>query len=241
MKDRSPAVRPPNGALCLALCLTFCGAATAGTISSLSVERRLDNGNAPSVVVAGASDSVAVAYAGEWFASGTCDLYVDGVRVGRSSGEPATYALAGTSDAYRSYRLTLVAGDEKMTKTVTLFPYAGYSCALHSLTLSGGFLDSRPAGTVRKLKSGGTMPVAWSGLWNAGADRAVVTLYSGTGAGGTCLGELVSEGESGEGTYVLSPSAHSLDAGPYTLTHFDGVETLFAGFRISGGTIVIIR
>lgn len=241
MMDESPAVRPPNGALCLALCLAFCGAATAGTISSLSVERRLDNGDVPSVVVAGASDSVAVAYAGEWFVSGTCDLYVDGVKVGRSTGGPATYALAGASDTYRSYRLTLVAGDEKMTKTVTLFPYSGYSCALHSLTLPDAFLDSRPAGTVRRLKSGSTMPVAWSGLWNAGADRAVVTLYSGTGTGGTCLGELVSEGESDEGAYILSPSTLSLDAGPYTLTHFDGVETLFAGFRISGGMVVIIR
>lgn len=241
MMDGSTAVRSPNGAFCLALCLAFCGVAMAGTISSLSVERRLDNGEVPSVVVAGASDSVAVAYAGEWFASGTCDLYVDGVRVGRSSGESATYALAGASDTYRSYRLTLVAGDEKMTKTVTLFPYSGYSCALHSLTLPDAFLDSRPAGTVRRLKSGSTMPVAWSGLWNAGADRAVVTLYSGTGTGGTCLGELVSEGESDEGTYILSPSALSLDAGPYTLAHFDGVETLFAGFRISGGTIIILR
>ncbi len=222
--------------------LAFAGCtAVAGTISSLSCESWVNTAENPTIAVAASSDSVEIAYAGDWFASGSCDLYVDGVWVGGSTGTPSTYALPGVADGYQAYEVTLVADGEERSRIVTVFPYLGYVCSIHSASQYSSSLDSHPGGTLRKLGPDASMPVSWSELWNASADRAVVTLYSGADTNGVCLGELVRDTAGGEGSYLLSPSSLSLAPGRYTLTHFDGTETLFAWLKVSGGAVMIVR
>ncbi len=224
-----------------ALCVLFVAhAAVAGGMSSLTVGGFLDNNPHPAVRVAG-SGAVEVVYSGSWFGSGTCVLYVDGEQVATSSGGNAVYPISFPVDAGRTYCLMLKSGDEEMTRFVTLFPSAGFACSLHSLTLEGRFLDSRPEGTTRRLLSDGKMDITWSGLWNDAADRAVVTLYRGRGTGGESLGEIVAQSEGGtEGTYPLL--GNTLPLGVYTLTHYDGVETLVAYVsRGSDGIVVSFK
>ena len=212
--------------------------ASAGGLSSLTVGGYFDNTSQPAVRVADAG-SVEICCSGSWFESGQCTLYVDGEQVATSTGVRESYSLTCPEDSWRSYRLTLRAGDEEITRIVTLYPYAGFSCSLHSLALKNTFIDSRPAGTTRRLRSGDELNIAWSGLWNDAADQSVVTLYRGRGTGGESLGVLVSQNEGcKEGDCPLS--ARSLPLGQYTLTHFDGVDTLIAYINNVGGGVVIL-
>ena len=205
-----------------------------GNVSSREVECRLDNGARPAVSVVGGGETMEVVlpFAGDI-------LYVDGVYVATASEDGQTFALAGLSDAWRSYRLTLKSGDETITRVVTLVPSYGFSCLLHSLSLPETMLDSRPAGTIRRMRKDAIMDIAWSGGWSSGAAGAEVAIYSGSDASGTPLATLVSSEGTGEGICRFSPQSASLGSGRYTLTHFDGVETLVANLRLTRGCFVI--
>ena len=181
--ERDTDMKAEKASCGFAALLAFAGCtAAAGTISSLSCESWVNTAENPTIAVAASSDSVEIAYAGDWFASGSCDLYVDGVWVGGSTGTPSTYALPGVADGYQAYEVTLVADGEERSRIVTVFPYLGYVCSIHSASQYSSSLDSHPGGTLRKLGPDASMPISWSELWNASADRAVVTLYSGATA-----------------------------------------------------------
>lgn len=215
-----------------------CCSVYAGSISSLTVGEALDSNVAPAVRAAD-SGQVVVRYSGKWFDSGVCELYVDGELVGTSTSSDSTYALAAGDGTWRSYSLTLKSGDSKTTRFVTVYPSAEFPHSLHSLTQRRNLLDARPAGTVRKIHPGDYMGIAWSALWNEAADQSVVTLYKGTGTGGESLGELVSRTGGGEeGDYDLAE--RGLPLGRYTLTHFDGVETLVAYLNLTGRGFMLI-
>ena len=210
--------------------------AHAGGIAFLETEGLLDSGDLPAVRATPGGAAVAVPIDGAWFESGECELYVDGVRVAASSGGERTYALAGATDGWRSYRLTLRSGGVDTVKFVTFVPYAGYVCMLHGLEAGPSALDARPVGTVRRLKADGAMDIAWSGLWSAAATGASVSLYEGDSPEGAPIGELASGAAGEEGAYALRPNALGLAVGKrYTLTHFDGTETLTAHLAIIGG------
>ena len=217
-------------------------AAMAGGLSSLTVGAYLDNNEIPAARVVDANGMAMMVIAGEWFDSGACELLVDGVLAATSDGAAQTYALAGAEGTWRTYRVTLRSAEGVLEKLVTLFPSANFSCSLHRLSVKNDFLDSAPAGTVRKIAFGETVPVAWSGMWNDGADGAAVVLYAGRGTGGTMLGRLVDEAGTDEGICKLASKTSPLPSGHYTLTHFDGVETLTAYLSVrSGGTVFTMR
>ena len=112
---------------------------------------------------------------------------------------------------------------------------------MHSLSREGNMLDSHPAGTIRKVRFGMEIPVAWSTMWSEGAEGVSVSLYSGIGADGEKLNGLAEDGP-GEGIFALVSKLAPLKSGLYTLTHFDGVETLTAYLSVrSGGTVVVLR
>ena len=213
----------------------------AAGMSSMSATAYFDTHETPLGRAVGGDGAVPVSLAGDWFASGECELYVDGVLAATSSGALQSYALAGAADTWKTYRLTLKSAEGEQTKIVTVYPYAGYVCPLHSLSARADFLDARPAETVRRVRFDKTIPVTWSGAWTNESDRAVVRLYGGVGTNGTLVAELVDSEGRGEGEYTLSPLAAQLPVGRYTLTHFDGVETLFADLKISGGAVMIVR
>ena len=184
---------------------------------------------------------VPVTFAGSWFESGACELYVDGVLVGSSAGALQTNLLAGAEGTWRTYRVTLKSVEGEQTKLITIFPYQGYRCEAHSISAAADFLDARPAETVRKVPIDKPLPVAWSGSWTNGADRAVVRVYAGIGTEGEVVGEIVNSEGTGEGVYSLTPGLARMVSGKYTLTHYDGVETLYAYLSVRGGTCVILR
>lgn len=222
--------------------LLAAGAALAGGVSSRTVSAYLDNGDMPAARVVDANGTVTVVLAGEWFGSGACELLVDGVPVAASGGAAQTYALPGVDGTWRTYRVALKSAEGEVERLVTLYPSADFTCTMHHLSVKNCFLESSPAGTLRKVPFAMAVPVAWSGLWSEGADMAVVTLYAGRGTGGVRLAELVNSEGNGEGTYALGSPAAPLHSGHYTLTHFDGVETLTAYLRVSsGGTIFTLR
>lgn len=240
---KSAASSPPGKRIVLAIALVSAcifGANAAG-LSSLTVGGYFDNNAAPSVRFS-ENGTASVVLAGEWFDSGVCELLVDGVAVASSSGTAYEYSLSGLDDTWRTYRLTLKSDECETTRFITFCPSeADFSRSLHNLSIGECFLDSRPAGTVRKVKFSETVPVAWSGIWNDGAEGAVVNLYAGYGTGGTNLGALVSVEGAREGVYPFSPSALSLVLGDvYTITHFDGIETLTAYFRAVGDGFALI-
>ena len=211
-----------------------------GSLSTMQVSGYFDNHSAPVPYAVDGSDAAEIAIAGDWFASGECDLYVNGALVARSTGPVQTYALPTVSGAYRTYELVLRAGETEERRFVTVFPHAGFACSMHTIDVHHEFLDARPAGTFRKVNPSDAMKIAWSGLWNEGADRSVVTLYRGMGTGGECLGELVDVEGVEEGVYRLCPDATQLEPGRYTLTHFDGVEPLVAYLGVKGAGLILL-
>ena len=216
--------------------------AMAGSLSSMSVTAYHDNGNSAGPRVVDENGAISIDFAGEWFDSGECELFVDGVRVATSDGELTSYILEGAEGTWKSYHVTLKSDAHEISKVVTLFPFAGYSCSLHSLSQDGNMLDTHPAGTVRKIRFGTEIPVAWSTMWNEGAEGAEVALYSGFGTDGEKLNDVIGVNAPGEGVCVIASKTAPLKSGRYTLTHFDGTETLTAYLSIrSGGTVVVLR
>ena len=234
--------RKTHGASTLMLCgcasafLVFQVAFAAG-MSSLTVCQHFDNHSSPEARSADDGKAVAISYSGEWFASGACSLLVDDELVATSQGEWGSYVLTPPLDASRTWRVTLCSAEGEVTKFVTVKPNAGFPMSCHGLTTARAALDSRPAGTVRKIALDASMPVTWSDVWNVGTSGATVTLYEGIGTSGTCLGRLA-EAETGEGEVRLSPKLMSLDIGKYTLTHDDGVEVLVAYVAVTDGGFV---
>ena len=231
------------GELCLALVAIMAVlSASAGGLSSLTVgPQHFDTHTTPLGRAVDGEGSVPVTFAGSWFESGACELYVDGVLVGTSSGALQTNLLAGAEGTWCTRRVTLKSLEGERTKLITIFPYQGYRCVEHTMSVGADFLDARPAGTVRKVKIDKSLPVAWSGSWTNGADRAVVRVYAGIGTEGALVGELVNSEGTDEGIYSLTPGLARMVSGRYTLTHYDGVETLYAYLSVRGGTCVILR
>ena len=223
---------------CAGAFLVFQNAFAAG-MSSLTVCQHFDNHFSPEVRSADDGKAVDIAYSGEWFASGSCSLLVDGELVAMSQGEWGSYVLTPPLDAPRTWRVTLSSAEGEVTKFVTVKPSAEFPMSRHGLTTAKAALDSWPAGTVRRLKLNASMPVTWSDVWNTETTGATVTLYAGKGTSGACLGRLA-EAEHGEGEVRLSPTLMSLGLGMYTLTHDDGVEVLVAYVNITGGGVVFI-
>lgn len=217
----------------------FVAVARAANMSSMEIECFIDNGETPAVRVVPDGSSAEV------FMSGPddCALYVDGLLAAQTAGgSDLSYSLTCSADTWRSYELTLVSNGESVTKFVTFVPSSGFSCSMHSLGLSAGRLDSRQAGTIRSAKPDDILPVAYSGMWSALATGAEVKLYSGHGATDSPLATLVSSEGNAEGDFTFLPKALALDGGIYTLTHFDGVETLVAYLKLTGtGMILLFR
>lgn len=209
--------------------------AFAANMSSREVECFMDNGETPSVRVVPSGSSVEV------FAPGGGELYVDGVLAARSAdGADISHLLGCPADAARSCELMLVSGGESSTKFVTMVPSASFSCLLHALSTSGRMLDSRPAGTIRRIKKDGRADVAYSGRWNPAATGASVSLYAGSSAAGEPLSVLAETAGDVEGYCVFLPK--SLASGVYTLEHFDGVESLTAQFAVGdGGFLMVVK
>lgn len=222
-----------------ALCVASLGA-SGGTLSSLTVEGYFDNNEVPEARVAGAGETVDILISGSWFDSGFCALYVDDALVAESDGAEVTYALSGAEGDHESHQLVLKSADGIWRKAVTLLPAEGWPCLASSLTTGDRYLDARPAGTLRRLKTGDRVDIAWSGLWSELAVRAVVKLYRGSGTDGEHLGDLVVEEGRIEGDLPFGDYLSSLPFGRYTLTHFDGVETLEAEIEIRGGGVVLL-
>lgn len=217
----------------LAVCSLIVFAAQAGNVSALEAECFLDNGDVPSLRVAasGVAIEVSLPHSGDV-------LYVDGTVAATASADGQVYVLPG-GDSARSFWLLLKSGGETFSRFVTTVPYAGFSCSIHGLELSGMRLDSRPAGTVRRMRKDAEMDIAWSGIWSAGATGSEVAVYSGPDASGTPLAMLVESEGAAEGTFRFFPGAFSMGAGVYTLTHYDGVETLVSRLRLTRGTFML--
>ena len=76
--------------------------ATAGSLSSLSVAAYLDNSEGVAARVVDGDGAVPISLAGDWFKSGECELFVDGVRVATSDGALSFYSLEGAEDTWKS-------------------------------------------------------------------------------------------------------------------------------------------
>ena len=216
--------------------------AQAGNVSSLEVECYLDSRDVPSSRVVGSGESAEVYIDGSWFASGKCDLYVDGVLRASSIGEGQSWSLGGADGTWRTYNLLLKSGDVELSRVLTFLPADGYACLLHHAETGFTRLDASPAGTTRRLKGDATMDVSWSGMWSDSATGADILLYSGKTASGDPVATLVTHTGRDEGSYGLSKAGLSLASGDYTLTHFDGVETLTAYLRIvDAGFFLLFR
>ena len=231
------------GELCFALVAAMAAlSASAGGLSSLTVgPQHFDTHETPIGRAVDGEGYVPVLFAGDWFGSGACELYVDGVLVGTSSGALQTNLLAGAEGTWCTRRVTLKSAEGEQTKFITIYPYQGYRCTEHNMSVGADFLDARPAGTVRKVKIDSPLPVAWSGNWTNGADRAVVRVYAGIGTEGALVAELVNSEGTDEGVYSLTPGLARMVSGKYTLTHYDGVDTLYAYLSVRDGTCVILR
>lgn len=214
----------------------------AGGIASLTTgDSYFDNQANPLPRIVSGEESAEVAIAGSWFPGGECRLYVDDVLVATSAGALQSIGLPGAADgSSRTYRLVLKSGEGEEVRLLTLFPSADFLCASHAFSLGGRSLDARPAGTARRIRASGETPIAWSSLWSAAADRSVVKIFAGADDSGTCLGELVSSEGSKEGVAPFKPDAFALERGLYTLSHFDGVETLYASFDVRGDSLMLL-
>ena len=70
----------------------------------------------------------------------------------------------------------------------------------------------------------------------------MVKLYDGEDTSAAPVAELVSGSAGEEGLYSFLAEAEDINSGICTLTHFDGVETLTASFRLGGrGTFIILK
>lgn len=215
-------------------------AARGANVSSLEADGFLDNGEIPSLRIS-TEEGLAIPYAGEWM-GGRCELFVDGVSVGTSYSAQSLHTISGDGDALKTYRLTLESESGSITKFVTFVPSSDFCSAMHTLESDKTNIDARPAGTVRRLNIAKTMPIAWSSLWSQSADMAKVEIRNGYSATGDGLGILAESDVPAEGVCVFSPRVAGLTPGQYTLTHFDGVETLFAYVNITGtGLLMIVR
>lgn len=215
--------------------------AFANGLSTRSVTNFLDSATPPGPRIA-ENGTVPIALAGEWFPSGACELVIDGASAASSSGAFATYLLAANPTTWTNHVLTLRSSEGETTRYLTIYPYAGFRCAFHRIRLAGNVIDARPAGTVRRLDPDSVLPVTWSAIWNEGASAPVVTLRDGDGAAAPALATLLSNPTGPEGDFDFSPKPLRLGAGRYTLTHFDGVETLFAPILVRRrGTFYILR
>ena len=212
-------------------------AAMAASISSLSTSGYFDNNVNPVPRVA-ENGAVPIYIEGDWFDSGECELLVDGVPANSSSGAVQTYNLASDSSTWRNYRLTLRSAEGETTRFVTVIPYPGFVCALHYLVFGECLLDARPAGTVRHILTDASMPVTWSAIWNDGATAPVVALRRGNGLEGTLLDTLVSGETDMEGEITFLPHAYPLLPGLYTLTHYDGIETLMSVLEVRSHALI---
>ena len=231
-------LRQPVGFYVFTLVLAIiCGTSRAGTISSLSTSAFLDSHEAPAPRAA-INGTVPIDLSGSWFASGACELLVDGVAVASSSGALQTYALAADPTTWHIYTLTLRSQEGETTIILPTFPYPGFHMKIHSLDFVGRGLDARPAGTIRRLMADATTPVTWSAIWNDGAQAPVVALRRGNDLEGPLLGTLVSGETDAEGEYPFSPHTYRLVPGLYTLTHYDGLETLMAVFEVRNPALI---
>ena len=223
----------------MAIALFSAHSATADSIASLSTTAFIDSHANPAPRVA-ENGSICIDLCGDWFASGACELLVDGTAVASSSGALQTYCLAADPATWRSYELTLRSQEGETTKFVTIFPYPGFVCSLHTLSFVGCTLDARPAGTVRKIRNDEALPVVWSAIWNDGAEAPVVALRKGNDPDGPLVGTLVFDESDPEGEASFSPRQYNLGLGLYTLTHFDGVETLTSVVEVRGRGLILV-
>lgn len=212
-------------------------AVMAGSISSLSTSAFLDTFANPAPRAA-ENGTVPIDLSGGWFASGACELLVDGVVVASSSGALQTYALAADPANWHNYTLTLRSQEGETTLILTTLPYPGFLCRIHSVDFGVCPLDARPAGTIRRLVTDGTMPVTWSSIWNEGAQAPVVALRRGNGLEGPLLETLVSGETDTEGEFSFSPHPYRLVPGLYTLTHYDGIETLMSVLEVRNPALI---
>ena len=211
--------------------------AKAGSISSLSTSTFLDSYANPAPRAA-ENGTVPIDLSGGWFASGACELLVDGVVVASSSGALQTYALAADPANWHNYTLTLRSQEGETTLILTTLPYPGFLCRIHYVDFGVCPLDARPAGTIRRLVTDGAMPVTWSSIWNEGAQAPVVALRRGNGLEGPLLETLVSGETDAEGEFSFSPHPYRLVPGLYTLTHYDGIETLMSVLEVRNPALI---
>ena len=229
----------PNASLRAAVAIVAMAASAvfAGSTSSLSTSDFLDSHKAPTPHAA-INGTVPINLSGGWFPSGACELLVDGVVVASSSGALQTYALAADQTTWHLYTLTLRSQEGETTVILPTFPYPGFYSKIHSLDFDGRGLDARPAGTIRRLRADATTPVTWSAIWNDGAQAPVVALRRGNGLEGPLLQTLVTGEADAEGEFAFSPHTYRLVPGLYTLTHYDGIETLMAVFEIRNPALI---
>lgn len=213
----------------------------ASSLSSLSCTDRLDNNREPVPVVSADENlELTLQIDADWFGENEVSLFTNGVLAASSTGEIEELVLQGSPDTYTSYTLSVKAGDREFTKVVTIFPSADYTCSFHSLVRDRQSLDSRPAGTLRKIMAYLPLEVAWSSLWNEGTQAPVVKLYKGADVSGEELSVLVDSPEAEEGFVTMLPESEDLRDGVYTLTHFDGVETLTAYIKVKNRSLYLL-
>jgi hypothetical protein len=214
---------------------------SAASLSSLSCNDRLDNNREPvPVVPADENHELTLQIDADWFGESEVSLFTNGVLAASSTGEVEEFVLKGSPDTYTSYFLSVKAGDKEFTKVVTIFPSADYTCSLHSLSRDRQRLDSRAAGTLRKILAYLPLDISWSSLWNEGAEAPVVKLYKGADASGEELSILLDSPEAEEGLVAMLPESEDLKDGVYTLTHFDGVETLTAYIKVKNRSLYLL-
>ena len=223
--------------LATAIAAIAVSAVMAGSISSLSTSAFLDSHEAPAPRAA-INGTIPIDLSGGWFASGACELLVDGVVVASSSGALQTYSLAADPTTWHNYTLTLRSQEGDTTLILTTLPYPGFLCRIHYVDFGVCPLDARPAGTIRRLVTDGTMPVTWSSIWNEGAQAPVVALRRGNGLEGPLLDTLVSGETAAEGEVSFSPHPYRLVPGLYTLTHYDGIETLMSVLEVRNHALI---
>ena len=207
-------------------------------MSSLTTEPEyFDNNAVPAPRIAAAGDEVEV-FVGD--SQAESEVFVNGVKVTPQDGA-RTVSLAGApDDGYVTYRIDLKTQNGTDTRFITLFPSSAFVCTVHDLVQKNSFLDSRPAGTVRRVSCNGPVPVAWSSLWSTNATSSLVAVYAGGDTNGTYVGTLVASPAGMEGMLTLKPTAAGLQRGLYTLVHSDGGETLLAYLNVVGDSLKFV-
>lgn len=188
------------------------------------------------------TEGIDIYYAGEWFPSGSCDLYVDGVKVGTSSGPACAYTLNFAAAGVTSYALRLASAEGEIRRRIAFIGPETTGNLVHTAAAYEVPLDAAPGQPAVRLKGDGTLTVAWSSRWSDGATGSTVTLYAGSDTT-TKVAELVAVSGDGEDVYTIDPKALSLGGGNYFLTHYDGVKTETFSFAVApgGGFILMIK